>query len=387
MRLAHRFGELGVVAVSDEQKKENDGAADSASIEDAVVVEPVEAVDEAKEEPVKVTDEVVVKQSRGGIFPMLLGGIVAAAIGFAAAQYSGITGWPFGTQTSEVEELTVVVDTQNSSIEALKTEIAELKRQIDELPAQSDLSAIADRQTKTETATDASIEKLDLAEQRLTDLENRPIPEVGATVEAVAAYERELTAMRQMFEAELARIEAAQKQVSEAGEETTARANSAFERASLARIEAALDSGAPFSDAIATLSDAGVAVPQSLTSVAKSGVPTLAQLQGDFPDAARAALSVSVTVDPEDGQISRFSAFLKAQLGTRSLEPREGDDPDAVLSRAEDALRKGDIALSITELDALPETALEQLANWIAQAQMRLDITTAVAALAAELNE
>lgn len=387
MRLAHRFGELGVVAVSDEPKKENHGAADSASIEDAVVVEPVDAVDEAKEEPVKVTDEVVVKQSRGGFFPMLLGGIVAAAIGFAAAQYSGITGWPFGSQTSEVEELTVVVDAQNSSIEALKTEIAELKRQIDELPAQSDLSAIADRQTKTETATNASIEKLDQAEQRLTDLENRPIPEVGATVEAVAAYERELTAMRQMFEAELDRIEAAQKQVSEAGEETTARANSAFERASLARIEAALDSGAPFSDAIATLSGAGVAVPQSLTSVAKSGVPTLAQLQNDFPDEARAALSVSVTVDPEDGQISRFSAFLKAQLGTRSLEPREGDDPDAVLSRAEDALRKGDIALSITELDALPETALEQLANWIAQAQLRLDITTAVAALAAELNE
>jgi hypothetical protein len=116
-------------------------------------------------------------------------------------------------------------------------------------------------------------------------------------------------------------------------------------------------------------------------------VPTLAQLQSDFPDAARAVLSVSAVVDPQDSQVSRFSAFLKAQLGTRSLEPQEGDTPDAVLSRAEDALRKGDIALSLTELSALPETALEQMSDWVTQAQLRENTSTAVAALAAEMNE
>ncbi|MGB0440740.1 MAG: molybdopterin-binding protein, partial [Paracoccaceae bacterium] len=36
-----------------------------------------------------------------------------------------------------------------------------------------------------------------------------------------------------------------------------------------------------------------------------------------------------------------LGAFLKTQLGARSLEPREGDDPDAVLSRMEAAAREG----------------------------------------------
>jgi len=383
MLRAHRFGELGVVAVSD-KPKEQDSAA---SIEDAEIIEPVEPVDEPELEMVEPTDQIVEKQPRGGFFPMLLGGIVAAAIGFGAALYSDYAGWPFDSKTSAVDDLTVVVETQKSSIDALNAEIEELKSQLAGLPVKSDLVEIEDRQTKAQTETETAVDRLGQAEQRLTDLENRPIPEVGATVEAVAAYERELTAMRQMFEVELTRIEAAQIEVSEAGEKTTARANSAFERASLAQIKAALDSGAPFADAVAALSDAGIAVPQSLNSVAKSGVPTLAQLQGDFPDAARAALSVSAAVNPEDGQFSRFSAFLKAQLGTRSLEPHEGDDPDAVLSRAENALRKGDIAQTLTELNALPETALEKLTDWITQTQLRQDTTTSVAALAAELNE
>lgn len=374
------------MAVSDESKQKDD-AVDPVTVEDEVAVDAQENDVEPEKVTLEPTDQAVPKSSRGGFFALVFGGVVAAAIGFIVAQYTGNTGWPFGPKSSAVDDLTAVVDAQAQDVSSLVAEIAELRTQLDGMAPQSDLAKIEDRQNTSQIATDALASGLDQLKQRLTDIENRPIPEVGATVEAVAAYERELVAMRQMFETELSRIETAQKEASEAGEVTTARANITFERASLARVEAALDSGAPFTDALGALSDAEFAVPESLMAAAKTGVPTLAQLQSDFPDAARAALSASATVDPEAGQFSRFSAFLKAQLGARSLEPREGDNPDAVLSRVEEALRKGNITQSVAELEALPETALDQMSDWITQAQMRQDSLTAVAALAAELNE
>jgi hypothetical protein len=56
-------------------------------------------------------------------------------------------------------------------------------------------------------------------------------------------------------------------------------------------------------------------------------------------------------------------------LNARSLEPREGDDPDAVLSRVEAAARAGDIAAALAEIEALPEVAREPLADWIDRAE------------------
>ncbi len=84
--------------------------------------------------------------------------------------------------------------------------------------------------------------------------------------------------------------------------------------------------------------------------------------------------------------MSRFSAFLRTQLGTRSLEPKAGDDADSVLSRAEAALRQGDIATALTELDALPEAGQPALAEWRAQAETRKAALDAGAVLTQDLN-
>lgn len=362
-------------------------------IEEAIVVgapendEPENGAPESpKDEPVAPT-RVSTSKKRGRFTPMLLGGVAAAAVGFGAAQYTGNGSWPFSNNTTAVSDLTATVTAQKVEITAMKATIAEMQTTLSSLPVRSDITTIEDKQATTSTAANVLSGRVDKTESRLTDIENRPIPEVGATVEAVAAYERELAAMRKMFEGELTKIESAQKQASVAGEATTARANTALENASLARIKAAVNSGVPFIDAANTLSDIGISVPESLVGVAKSGVPTLAQLQSEFPEAARAALAASGAAETDSGNVGKFGAFLRAQLGARSLEPREGDDADAVLSRAEAALRSGDIAQSITEVSALPEPALAQMAAWITQAKLRHDTVTALAALSAEMNK
>jgi hypothetical protein len=76
----------------------------------------------------------------------------------------------------------------------------------------------------------------------------------------------------------------------------------------------------------------------------------------------------------------------KAQLGLRTLTPREGDDPDAVLSLAQAALDGGDVAAALSELDALPASGQAEMADWRATAQARVDAIAAAGDLAQTLT-
>ena len=68
------------------------------------------------------------------------------------------------------------------------------------------------------------------------------------------------------------------------------------------------------------------------------------------------------------------------------MAPREGDDPDAILSRAEAALIAGDVPTALKELDALPEAAQSALVDWVSKARTRQAAIEAADALAQSLN-
>ena len=148
-----------------------------------------------------------------------------------------------------------------------------------------------------------------------------------------------------------------------------------------AKLQAALDSGAPYGAAVADM--AGQDLPAILTDNAQSGLPTLQTLRTSFPDAARVALDTALQANMGESWAERVGAFLRGQTGARSLTPREGTDPDAVLSRAEAALAAGDLPTALTELDALPPQAQAALTDWRAKADLRLQAATAVQGLLA----
>jgi hypothetical protein len=77
---------------------------------------------------------------------------------------------------------------------------------------------------------------------------------------------------------------------------------------------------------------------------------------------------------------------LRAQLGVRSLEPREGDDTDAILSRAEAALAGGRLGDALAEIETLPEAARAATSDWAARATARHDALAAAEELSAQLN-
>jgi len=68
---------------------------------------------------------------------------------------------------------------------------------------------------------------------------------------------------------------------------------------------------------------------------------------------------------------------LREQLNVRSVAPRDGDDADAILSRAQAAVSEGQLQAALDEITALPEVAQAKLSEWAGLAQIRVDAVQA----------
>ncbi|MCA3442594.1 MAG: hypothetical protein INF52_04350 [Rhodobacter sp.] len=373
------------------------------------------------------------RQAGGGAFPgMVLGGILAAAAGFGLARVVP-GGWPLQDNSALAAQIKVQADTlaaMNAALEAqVKTqadaladvnaqladlaahpagmapdEIAALKADLEKrlagLPAAIDPAPLIARATEGIEAVIAALDS------RLTQIELRPAgPGGAASASALAAYDRQLQDLRAQIAAQsaqksdaAARIEAAaaeaEAQVAAAAQEAErlkaeaeATARAATIAAALGRIRAALEAGGPYSGAIDDLTAAGVQVPADVAGFAGSGVPTLTDLQRSFPAVARDALTAALRAQTGTGWGDRIAAFLRTQTGARSLSPREGTDPDAILSRAEGQLANGDIPATLAELGTLPGPAKDILAPWVADAEARQKAIAALTLLSAAAAE
>lgn len=332
------------------------------AVEEAV--EPAEP--EAPETP-PVAQPVTQVVKRGGFVPMVLGGVVCVALGYAGAQFLKPEGWPFpGANTQELEQ----------QISALEGQLAEIKSAT-EGSAAAQTAALGDLRSEFETkfATRDDIAKLDeIAEQiagfeaRMTEIEARPVAEAIVSPEATAAYERQLAQMQDLLDSEIARLEEAKEQA--VAEETAARIATAK-----SRLQTRVDAGEPFDS---VLSEFGEDIPEALKLAAEGGIPSVSALQESYSDAARAALVASSRAAYEAGEQNWFQTALQTQIGLRSTTPKEGDDADAVLSRAEQSVRDGLFAEAIATLDLLPDAGKAEMQDWIAQAQKRVDVMIAL---------
>ena len=319
---------------------------------------------------------------QSGFIGLLIGGVLAAGAGFVLAKYEP-GGWPLQdtsalqteiqSQAKDIEQLKAALTTSGGGI-ALEQRLAALETAA---PIQTpvDLKSLQDRVAlleaelpalKTASAGGDVAEELRQIQGRLKALE------LGSTLspEAIAATDDRVK------EAEIAA--AASKA------EAERMATKAADTAILSYISDALTNGSAFSDQLAQLS---VPAPDVLISVSETGVPTVATLQGTFPEAARKALDAALRADMGSSWAQRAATFLRTQTGARSLTPREGSDPDAILSRAEAALTSGDLQTAMTEIAGLPKEAQEPMAEWLELAQKWLASTQAFAKLSAILDQ
>lgn len=308
------------------------------------------------------TEQVVVRQ--GGFWSMLLGGVVAAGVGVAAAPYVLPPEWftPAGTGVE-------------AALSAQNERLAALSAKLEGMAPPPDLSG--ERQGLSETMTALTGQVSDL-EGRIAALEDRPVAQ-GDGVPAA-----EIEELRATLDAQAAEVEALRAAAEARENAARDSAVATLRRAALAQVMTALDSGSDFAPALAELRETGVETPAALSDQAETGVPTQAALAESFPEAARAALA---TARAESGDaMAGVGGFLKSQLGIRSLTPREGDDPDAVLSRAEAALAERRLGDALAEIETLPEAARAALQDWVAEATRRQEALAAAEALAGTLN-
>ncbi|MEM6578839.1 MAG: hypothetical protein AAF678_10130 [Pseudomonadota bacterium] len=305
---------------------------------------------------------------------LVFGGVVAGAIGFAAA-YFGLAQQSdpaLGGLTKDVEtlqaELTALADAPapEPDLSPVLTQIEEVSGQLSEVDAR--FAEIVDL-IDTVNARIDGIEVAAVSETLPEGAQDAFQAELQAAKDAIAAEREALAKM-------MADARASESQANEA-------AQAAVQRAALGEVMTALDTGAAFSEPLSELAAMGLPVSDELTETGTTGVTPLASLQQSFPAAARDALNASRAAT--EGT-SGFQGFVRAQLGVRSLEPREGDDPDAVLSRAEAALGSANISEALAEIETLPPEALAALASWIDDATKRRDTVLAVQGLSDSLN-
>lgn len=401
------YAEASVPADGDRDAE--DSAEDSADAPEADSLETAPPVPEAEGPPdpdlaAAAAPEVVervIETRRGGFLPAVIGGILAAALGFLAAKSDSLDAllppqWRDADYTAQIAELDERATDQTARIDALSKTVEDLDipdigpvaQDVGALRA--DLSGLGDRITSLGDDIAAMGDRLDGFDTRLTELEKRPINE-GVSEAAIAAYERELSALQEAMAAQRAEVEnllaeaQAKQAEARAAEGAAAKAaETAATRAVLTQLVNDLNAGASYAARLDTIEQAGLDVPDALRAPSADGVATLAELRSTFPPAARAALAAA-RIAGEDGT-GGLQAFLTRQLGARSVVPREGDDPDAVLSRAEAALAGGDLAQALAEIDTLPDEARSAMTGWAETARTRLDATNAADALLQSLN-
>ena len=402
---------------ADDKRSKDDTLAESARAEDIADAELVS--DALADGPTETALPPPARRRGGGAFlGTVLGGILAAGAGFGLARMVP-GGWPVqGNSALEAQ-----IKAQEDSLAGLKAqlsdlaarpvqdsteEIAALKSELQKMIADSaDSAAVVDPAPMIAEATGDIQALIAVLDGRLTEIEKRPVGFAGAGVSsaAIAAYDRQLQDLRAQIAAQngqgsdiAAQIEAvaadAKAQLAAAAQDTErlkAEAESAVQTATtgaaMGRIRAAIEAGRPYAGAVADLMALGMQIPPDIAGLAETGVPTLTDLQRSFPAVARDALSAALRAQTPTGWGDRLTAFLRTQTGARSLSPRDGTDPDAVLSRAEGLLADGDIAATLAELGTLPAAAKDVLAPWVTEAESRQKAIAALSALSAAAAE
>ena len=259
----------------------------------------------------------------------IFGGIVALALA-GSMQYAGYL--PGASPAAPATDTTAL----SSQIDQLRQEIAALQSR----PAPTADEGLANRVAALEAATGSTGAVSEEAVSALKD----DIALLRSAVESTAGNNVQLED----------RIESVEAKMDDRGpEQQVARAIAA------AALNAAIDRGGSFETELQTFGSVAGDDPAiaGLQKFAATGVPSRAELQREFPKVADAMLEATIQPDPDQGIAGRLLSSAMSVVKVRRVGNVEGDTPEAIVARIEEALRNGDLKASVREWDALPEPA------------------------------
>jgi hypothetical protein len=195
---------------------------------------------------------------------------------------------------------------------------------------------------------------------------------LGALAEAhLAGDTSDLAPQLTTLDQRIAKLEAALPQLSTAIDRSAASAKSGAAAIAFANLRNAVAAGRPYAAELAALKSL---IPDpgdlgALPSHAETGIPTVVELSANLTKLAESA----VTPPPADTSIlDSMVASAKTAISIRRIGADvTGEEPAAVLARAEAALKQGDLEAAMKEVETLPAPSRDAFAHWLDDAKAR----------------
>ena len=332
-----------------------------------------------------------------GLFGFMFAGLLVALASFGGAQYSS-GNWPFERIATDFEARLATQSDEISALNALiasyddTTALQDLQAQIDGMRTiVTDLAALQVEIEQLFGIQNETIDRVAALEEKLTSqsgINPAANAEITRYATALKLVQTQISEQNNAISEQRAGIAELSAAVELTQQETKSATHQSLTDGTISQVIGALESGAPFAFAIAGLQDFETLLTPALVAAAPYGVPTADALARAFPEQSRTALIAARTTSTSQASGSnRVGDFLRSQLGMRSITPRAGNDPDAVLSRAEAAIQAGQVSNALSALTALPDSARTSMAGWIEQAELRQAAQLAVAALSQHLQK
>lgn len=138
-------------------------------------------------------------------------------------------------------------------------------------------------------------------------------------------------------------------------------------------LRAAVERGVPYAAELGAVKsfsvDASALTP--LEPFAASGVPQAQTLAQELAALGPTLERASGAAPSENTFLGRLQANAEKIVRVTPVDAPRGDDPDAVVTRADAAAARGDIGGALTELSHLPDAARSAAEPWIKKAQAR----------------
>jgi len=227
---------------------------------------------------------------------------------------------------------------------------------------QANVASVLDAQ-KTETGTEIQALQGELASLKA---------KLGALAEAKLGDQPELGSEVTALDQRIAKLENAMPGLTSTVDRSAATAKSGALAIAFANLNDAVSAGRPYAAELAAvqplLPDA--ASLDDLATHASTGIPTLSELTQDF-----IALADKAAPPPQAGGsfVDSVIASAKSAITIRRIDATAtGNEPDAVMARAEDDLKQGELDDAVAEVDGLPPAVRDTFAGWLEKAHARL---------------
>jgi hypothetical protein len=207
---------------------------------------------------------------------------------------------------------------------------------------------------------------------------------LGALAEAhLAGDTSDLAPQLTTLDQRIAKLEAALPELSTAIDRSAASAKSGAAAIAFANLRNAVTAGRPYAAELAALKSL---IPDpgdlgALPSHAETGVPTVAELSANLTKLAEAS-AAPPTAPAETSILDSMMASAKSAISIRRVGADvTGDEPAAMLARAEASLQQGDLEAAIKEVETLPAPTRDAFAHWLDDARARVSANDSLSKL------